>query len=105
MTSTDTVTLTREEAAYAHLASFKAGDVVDVSGFGYFMPGTIETPQRNGEDGIAAAYVTVRGCGTSVRVTVANLLEDGMTVTLTNEVTRGNVRYFDEAGYAMQNAG
>ena len=101
MTSTDT--LTREEAAYAHLASFKAGDVVDVSGFGYFLPGTVETPQRDdGAGGIAAAYVTVRGCGTLLRVTVANLLEDGMTVNLTNEVARGNAQWFDAATWAMR---
>ena len=95
--------LTRAEAAYAHLAGFQAGDVVDVAGDGFFQPGTITVAQQDGGDGITSAYVEVGGCGTTTRVTVADLL-DGLTVDLQNEVARGNVRYFGEAGYAMQDA-
>lgn len=102
MTSTATAQLTRTEDAYAHLASFKAGDVVDVAGEEFFQPGTVDLAQKCDGDDITAAYILVGGCGTTTKVTVASLL-DGMTVTLQNEVAKGNVRYFDEVGYAAQN--
>lgn len=101
MTSTATAQLTRAEDAYAHLASFQRGDAVDVAGEEFFMPGVITGPQRNDGDDLTAAYVTIGGDGAQTRISVASLL-DGMTVTLQNEVARGNVRYFDQAGYAAQ---
>ena len=97
----ETPALTRAEAAYAHLASFKAGDFVDVAGEEFFMPGHIDTPQQCDGDDITAAYVMVRDYSGLTKVTVASLL-DGMTVDLQNEVARGNTRYFGEAGYAAQ---
>ena len=93
--------LTRTEAAYAHLATFQRGDVVDVAGEEFFVPGTIDTPQQHDGDDITAAYVMVRDCSGLTKVTVASLL-DGMTVSLTNEVARGNVQYFDAATWAMR---
>jgi hypothetical protein len=101
-TNAPETTLTRAEEAYAHLASFKRGDVVDVAGDEFFQPGIVDQAQQHDGDDIASAYVLVTGCGTTTRVTVASLL-DGLTLTLQNEAARGNVRYFDAAGYATQN--
>jgi hypothetical protein len=98
----DAPCLTRAEAAYAHLASFQRGDVVDVAADEFFQPGIVTQAQRADGDDLTAAYVLVDGCGSVTRVTVGSLL-DGMTLTLQNEVARGNVRYFDAAGYAAQN--
>jgi hypothetical protein len=102
MTRTATGGLTRAEDAYAHLASFAKGDVVDLSGDGFFQPGTVVAPQEMA-GGIEDAFLFVRGCGAVTAVRVADLLEGTFTITLQNEAARGNVRYFDPAGYAAQN--
>jgi len=107
MTTTDTK-LTRAEAAYAHLASFKRGDTVDVGGRSFFQPGTVTAPQKTGERPecarrIECAYLTVEGCGVETRVTVTSLLSGKHTITSRADAKAGNVRYFDAAGYAHQN--
>jgi hypothetical protein len=97
-----TTTLTRAEAAYAHLATFQRGDYVDITGECFFQTGTITQPQRPDGDNLESAYLLVGGAGTT-RVTVAGLL-GGLTITTVKDATAGNIRYFDEAGYTMQNA-
>src|SRR5260370_1080892 len=56
-------TLTREEAAYAHLAAFRAGERVVVTGRGYALEGTVTAPQRDGAS-LRRSYLTVTGTGT-----------------------------------------
>jgi hypothetical protein len=107
--------LTREEAAYAHLASFQRGDVVDVGGRAFFLPGTVTTAQQDASR-ITSAYVMVTGTATGpdgnggwrpepvdVKVTVVSLLSGKHTITSRDDAKAGNVRYFDPAGYAAQN--
>lgn len=98
-----TAQLTRAEAAYAHLASFQRGDVVDIGGRSFFQPGTVDLAQRCDGDDIGRAWVGVSGCGVLTRVTVASLLSGKHTITGLDDAKAGNVRYFDPAGYAMQN--
>jgi hypothetical protein len=100
----ETAGLTRAEDAYAHLASFQRGDQVDVAGPGYFLPGIVDTPQQDAGSDLTLAYLFVSGCGHRVPVTVASLLR-GRTITSLDDAKAGNVRYFDEAGYAAQNSG
>ena len=101
--TTATATLTRAEAAYAHLASFRRGDTVDVGGRSFFQPGTVTIPQRHDHADINRAYLIVEGCGVQTRVTMATLLSGRHTVTSLDDAKAGNVRYFDPAGYATQN--
>ena len=96
------VTLTRAEAAYAHRASFKRGDVVDVGGKSFFQPGRVIYPQQPGRN-MDEAYLMVEGCGIHTHVTVKSLLSGKHTITSRADAKAGNVRYFDEAGYATQN--
>jgi hypothetical protein len=113
--TTATTELTRAEAAYAHLASFKRGDKVDVGGRRFFLPGTVTTPQQDAHR-ITSAYLVVTGDSTvpdgsggwrteptMVTVTVASLLSGRHTITTLDDAKAGNVRYFDPAGYAGQN--
>jgi hypothetical protein len=103
MTTTQTpVKLTRAEDAYAHLASFQRGDMVDVAGPRFYQPGTVTTAQQDGA-GITRAYLVVTGCGTETRVTVASLLSGKYTITSEAERGTGKVRYFDAVSYAAQN--
>jgi hypothetical protein len=94
--------LTRAEAAYAHLASFQRGDKVDVGGRSWFQPGIVTTAQQDGGS-IEGAYLMVEGCGVQTKVTVASLLSGKFTITSLAGARDGGTRYFDEAGYAMQN--
>lgn len=98
-----TVTLTRAEDAYTHLASFQSGDIVDVGGRSYFQPGTVV--ERHDHADITRAYLVVVGCGVKTRVTVASLLAGKYTITSRADAKAGNDRYFDPAGYAMQTRG
>jgi hypothetical protein len=97
MTIADTATPIRAESAYAHLASFRRGDLVDVGGRAFFLPGTVTaTCIENG-------WLTVTGDNDWIRVTVADLLSGKHTITLLADAKAGNVRYFDAADYAIQN--
>lgn len=96
------VTLTRAEAAYAHLASFQHGDQVDVGGRAFFQPGTVTTQQQDSDCCYAHAYLIVTGCGAETRVTVGSLLSGEFTITSRAGAAAGKVRYFDPAGYAAQ---
>jgi hypothetical protein len=66
-------TLTRAEAAYAHLASFQRGNRVIVDG----REARVVYPQQDpeGPRGIEAAYLMVTGYGTETHVTVRSLLD------------------------------
>jgi hypothetical protein len=102
MTPTQTpVKLTRTEDAYAHLAAFQRGDMVDVAGPCFYQPGTVTTAQQDGP-GITRAYLVVTGCGTETRVTVASLLSGEYTIASVVDAQDGKVRYFDAVSYAMQ---
>ncbi len=101
-----TAILTRAEAAYAHLASFQRGDTVDVAGDRFFMPGIVTQPQQDGPT-IEDAYLVVSGTpatnGARQKVYVRDLLHAARTITTWADAATGNVRYFDQAGYAAQN--
>lgn len=116
MTIATTIKLTRAEDAYAHLASFQRGDKADVGGRHYFLPGTVTTAQQHDHSDINRAYLVVTGTATvpdgnggwrpetiDVKVTVGALLAGKHTITSHAERGTGRVRYFDAAGYAMQN--
>jgi len=110
MNATAEATLTREEAAYAHLASFQRGDVVDVGGRAFFLPGIVTTAQQDARR-ITSAYLVVTGTRhdgdesrtVEVKVTVASLMTGRHTITRLDDAKAGNIRYFDPAGYAAQN--
>jgi hypothetical protein len=106
-----TITLTREEAAYVHLATFARGERVTVSGRGYALEGAVTTPQRDGAN-LRRSYLAVTGTGTfpdgqggwdhrpvEAVITVAMML-GGRCFTVTRRGDPDNVRHFDEAGYA-----
>jgi hypothetical protein len=57
--TTDT-SLSRAEAAYAHLASFQLGDKVDVGGRSFYQPGTVTTAQQDGDCCVNRSYLN---CG------------------------------------------
>lgn len=103
MTTTTDTKLTRAEDAYAHLASFQRGDTVDVGGRSFFQPGTVTTVQQHDWSDINRACLIVTGCGVETKVTVGALLSGRYTITSLADAKAGNTRYFDEAGYAMQN--
>ena len=114
MTTTTGTQLTRTEAAYAHLAAFQAGDLVNLAGPRFYMPGVITVPQRIGEPSHAVddTYVIVDADPAEFGVSrldlrrvvrVRHLLSGQYTITLQAERATGNVRYFDEHGYAAQN--
>ena len=113
-TAETTARLTRAEAAYAHLAGFQAGDLVDLAGPRFYPPGVITVPQRIGEPSHALddTYVIVDDDPAEFGVSrldlrrvvrVKHLLSGQYTITLQAERATGNVRYFDPAGYAAQN--
>jgi len=105
--------LTREEAAYLHLASFARGQRVVVTGRGYALEGTVTAPQRDGAS-LRRSYLTVTGTGTvpdgrdgwaqrpvEAVITVAMMLGARcLTVATEADAAAGNWRYFDKAGYA-----
>ena len=96
-------TLTRAEAAYAHLASFQRGDEVDVGGRRFFQPGTVTIAQQHDHADLNRAALVVEGCGVVTRVSVASLLSGRYTITSRADARAGNVRYFDAATWAMRN--
>jgi hypothetical protein len=100
--TTATVTLTRAEDAYAHLASFQRGDKVDVGGRRFYQPGIVTTAQQHDYADINRAYLIVTGCGVETRVTVGALLSGKHTITSQAERGTGQVRHFDAVSYAMQ---
>ena len=84
MTSTETAQagqLTRAEEAYALLASFQRGDVVDVAGRSFFQPGTVTTAQQHDHADINRAYLIATVNGAEIRVTVGSLLSGWHTIT------------------------
>ena len=101
-----TVKLTRAEAAYAHLASFQRGDLVDVGGRRFFLPGTITTTQRPGAT-LEDAYVVVTGTASTNRtrqtVRVSDLMAGDRTIASLDDAKAGRTQYFDAATWAMQN--
>ena len=119
MTATATeapATLTRAEAAYAHLATFQRGDRVVVTGRGYALEGTVTRPQQDARR-ISRAYLIVTGTGnypdgrggwvkTTVEcvITVSRMLS-GRCLTLATlaDAAAGNWQHFDAATWAMQN--
>src|SRR5260370_15037357 len=102
-------TLTREEAAYAHLAAFRAGERVVVTGRGYALEGTVTAPQRDGAS-LRRSYLTVTGTGTvpdgrdgwaqrpaEAVITVAMMLGARcLTVATEADAAAGNRRLLDE---------
>jgi hypothetical protein len=93
----ETAELTREEAAYAHLASFAKGDIVDVDGRNWFQPGTVIRAQRDGRT-LEDAFLLVSGCGIVTSVRVRDLLSSKFTITSQADAKAGNVRHFDPEG-------
>jgi len=105
--------LTRAEAAYAQLATFRAGEHVIVSGRRFAHVGTVTTAQQDG-DRIEEAFLIVTGLAgfespggprpLSVTVTVADML-DGPCLTVVAETDAGTGQwpYFDAATWAMRN--
>jgi hypothetical protein len=91
--------LTREEAAYAHLASFRRGDEVEVNG----QPGRVAYAQQPGRT-IYEAALLAEG-RTQMYVSVRSLLAGWHTITSRADAATGNVRYFDRVTYAGQNPG
>lgn len=95
-----TAALTRAEDAYAHLASFQCGDLVNVQGRQIAFPAVVMTPQRHDWSDINRAYLVVSNEGTEVRITVGTLLAGQHAIT--HRADAGNVRYFDRARYVAQ---
>ena len=100
MTTTDT-SLSRAEAAYAHLASFQHGDTVEIQGREISFPAVVMTPQQHDHADINRSHLIVSSNGTEVRITVGLLLAGQYAITLASE--RAGVRYFDTARYWVQN--
>lgn len=111
-TATDpqTANLTRTEAAYLHLASFKHGDRVVVGGPAFCQIGKVTlTDCHDGRypepgdnsAGLEEAYLHVDGDGTTTTVTVDSLLSGDRTVTTLADAAAGNSRYFDTATWVM----
>jgi len=78
------IRLTRAEEAYAHLASFKRGDKVDVAGRTTPpLGGVVTTPQQHDWSDINRAYLYVTSDdGTvDVKITVGLLLAGHYTIT------------------------
>ena len=82
-TMTEAAQLTRAEAAYAHLASFRRDDRVDVGcRYGAFhRPGSVTTPQQHDHADINRAYLVASIDGAEVRITVGSLLSGRHTIT------------------------
>ena len=97
--------LTRVEDAYAHLASFKAGDTVNIAGLAFGQYGTVTLPQQDDHTGdLTRAWLVVNSDGAEIAVTVAELLSGEFTITRVDDLRAGRgVRYFDADGYATQN--
>jgi hypothetical protein len=107
--------LTREEAAYAHLASFARGQRVIVAGRGFCHDGTVTTAQQDGGD-IKRAFVVVsrhprnalaagdgRPDTAEVRVTVASMLSGPcLTVISEADAATRNWPYFAPASLATR---
>jgi hypothetical protein len=104
MTTTTATKLTRAEAAYAHLASFKRGDAVDVikKPGSYWdeacLIGIVERAQADG-DGIERAFLIVEGPELHRRISVRDLLSGEWSIT----TREGSAPRFDTATWAMQN--
>ena len=99
-----TTKLTRVEDAYAHLASFQRGDTVNIAGLAFGQYGTVTLPQQDDHTGdLTRAWLVVTGDGVETAVTVASLLSGEFTITARSGAGAGAVRYFDVAGWAMQN--
>jgi len=80
--TTATAQLTRAEDAYAHLASFQRGDLVNIQGRTIAFPAVVITPQQHDWSDINSAYLIVSNEGTTVRVSVGSLLAGRHTITL-----------------------
>lgn len=98
--TTATATLTRAEDAYAHLAGFRRGDLVNVQGRQIAYPAVVMTPQQHDWSDINRACLVVSNEGTEVRITVGTLLAGQHAIT--HRAEPGNVRYFDRARYVAQ---
>jgi hypothetical protein len=101
MSITETA-LTREEDAYAHLASFQSGDVVDVSGPRFFQPGIVTQAQVSPDGDMSRAHLFVGGCGVRTVVALAGLLSGEYRITALADARAGKTRYFDAVSYAAQ---
>lgn len=99
--TTATAALTRAEDAYAHLASFQRGDLVNVQGRQIGYPAVVMTPQQHDWSDINRAYLVVSNEGTEVRISAGSLLAGQHAITLRSEAA--SVRYFDAARYTAQN--
>ena len=101
--TTATATLTRIEAAYLHLASFERGDLVDIEGRQVRYQAVVMVPQQGAPPathaGMRYARLTASSNGTEVEISVGALLDGQNTITRRGD----SVRYFDLAGYEMQN--
>jgi hypothetical protein len=82
MSATCTDSLTRAEGAYAHLASFQRGDLVDVEGRQVRYPAVVMTPQQHDWADINRTYLIVSNHGTEIRITVGSLLAGHHAITL-----------------------
>jgi hypothetical protein len=109
--------LTREEAAYAHLASFARGQDVIVSGHGFMGQGVVTVPQREmPHAGFHGAYLVVdadvtigtwphgtRQAHIGITVTVARLLNEGVIIATPDDARDRRATCFDAATWALQN--
>lgn len=115
-TAETAATLTRAEAAYAHLASFRLGNRVVVTGRGYDLEGIVARPQQDARN-ISRAYLIVTGTGNypdgnggwteataECVITVSRMLS-GRCLTLATmaDAAAGNWQRFDAATWAMRN--
>lgn len=108
MTTTTATTLTREEAAYAHLASFKEGERVVFGGRGHGCEEAfIRHPQRAaiGSDLMADAYLVavvtgIGGDGGWAMISVASLLSGLFHIEHDfDHQWNGEQTWFDADGY------
>lgn len=77
---TITAQLTRAEDAYAHLASFQRGDLVDVAADRWHASATVTEAQRDGWN-LEAAYLVIDGPQISRAITVRDLTHSRITIT------------------------
>jgi hypothetical protein len=101
----ETTRLTRAEDAYAHLASFQRGQRVTVSGPRFYQEGIVTFPLREDGPQIEHTFLLVEGDGVLTSIMPLLLTAGRYTITSLADAKAGNVRYFDEAGYAAQNSG
>jgi hypothetical protein len=99
MTITADTQLTRAEDAYAHLASFHRGQLVDIQGRQVGYRAVVMVPQQHDHADINRTHLTVSNEGTEIRITVGTLLAGQHAIRPAGD--KGDFRYFDARRYAV----